>query len=125
MGKFSKRAKRVLIGFAPAMLLVAMSASAAEPIDAVSPTLREAMQRDLGLSKAQLGQYLRVERLAELQQASLAAAQGSNFAGSWIERQANGNYKLVVATTAASLPKASGDVAYRSARPSFAELHSS
>ncbi|MGH8173005.1 MAG: S1 family peptidase [Rhodanobacteraceae bacterium] len=125
MGNFFKRAKHGLIGFVPAILLVAMSVSAAEPIDEVSPTLREAMQRDLGLSREQLSQYLRVERLAELQQERLAAAQGPNFAGSWIERQANGTFKLVVATTAANPPRGNGDVEYRAARYDIAELNDS
>jgi streptogrisin C len=122
---FLEHAKRGLTGLAPAILLVAMTASAAEPIDDVSPTLREAMQRDLGLSRAQLSQYLRVEHLAELQQERLAAAQGRNFAGSWIERQANGTFKLVVATTAANPPKGNGDVEYRGARYGMAELNAS
>jgi len=122
---FFKRTKRGLIRLAPATLLVAMAASAAEPIDDVSPTLREAMQNDLGLTQAQLAQYLRVERLAELQQGNLAAAQGRNFAGSWIERQANGTFKLVVATTAVKPPRGNADVEYRSARYGFAELNNS
>lgn len=125
MGKFFNRGTRRLIGLAPATLLVAMAASAAEPIDDVSTTLREAMQRDLGLDRAQLAQYLKVERLAEVQQESLAKGQDRHFAGSWIERQANGTFKLIVATTAKSIPKGSGDVEYRRARYSFAELNGS
>jgi hypothetical protein len=126
MGNFFKRTKRGLIRLAPAAaLLVAMTASAAGPFDDMSPTLREAMQRDLGLTPAQLSQYLRIERLAELQQGQLAAAQGRNFAGSWIERQANGSFKLVVATTAANPPRGGADVEYRNARFSFAELQAS
>jgi hypothetical protein len=109
---------------APATLLIAMTASAAGASD-VSPTLRAAMQRDLGLSSAQLSQYLRIERLAELQQARLAKAQGRHFAGSWIERQANGNFKLVVATTAVRTPKGNADVEFRSARHTFADLNAS
>ncbi len=93
---FFQWAKRGLIKLAPATLLVAMAASAAEPIDEMSSTLRNAMQRDLGLTTAQLAQYLRVERVAELQQERLAAEQGRHFAGSWIERQADGSFKLVV-----------------------------
>ena len=77
MGNFFKRARRGLIVLAPATLLVAMAASAAGPPDDVSPTLRDAMQRDLGLTSAQFSQYLSVERLAELQQEQLAAADES------------------------------------------------
>lgn len=125
MGNFFKRARRGLIVLAPATLLVAMAASAAGPPDDVSPTLRDAMQRDLGLTSAQFSQYLSVERLAELQQEQLAAAEGSNFAGSWIERQANGTFKLVVATTAVGPSRGSADVEYRGARYTFADLNDS
>src|SRR4030095_3564639 len=100
MRKFVSRAKFGLLVVSPLALIVAMAASAAgAPTDHVSPTLRSAMQRDLGLTSAQLSQYLKIERLAELQQKQLAAAQGRNFAGSWIERGADGTFKLVVATT--------------------------
>src|SRR5688572_21094810 len=125
MRKFASWAKRGLIVLAPLPLVFAMAASAAGPADNMSPTLRAAMQRDLGLSSAQLSQYLRIERLATLQQSQLAKAQGRNFAGSWIERQANGTFKLVVATTAVRTPRGNSDIAFRSARHSFADLNAS
>jgi streptogrisin C len=126
MRKFVSRAKRGLLVISPLALIVAMAASAAgAPRDNVSPTLRAAMQRDLGLTSAQLSQYLKIERLAELQQKQLAAAQGRNFAGSWIERQANGTFKLVVATTRLAPPKGSADVEFRTMRHTFADLDSS
>jgi streptogrisin C len=125
MRKFLSRARRGLVVLAPATLLVAMAASAAAPADNVSPTLRAAMQRDLGLTSAQLSQYLRVERVAELQQKPLAAAEGRNFGGSWIERQANGTFKFVVATTRVAPQKGNGDIEYRSVRHSFADLNAS
>lgn len=124
MRKFASWAKRGLFVLAPLPLVVAMAVSAA-PADGVSPTLRAAMQRDLGLTSAQLSQYLKIERLASLQEKQLAAAQGRNFAGSWIERQANGTFKLVVATTAVRTPKGNADVEYRSARHTFADLSAS
>jgi streptogrisin C len=102
-----------------------MVAAAAGPSDNVSPVLRAAMQRDLGLTSAQLSQYLRIERLATLQQNQLAAAQGRNYAGSWIERQADGTFKLVVATTRIGPQKAPAGVEYRTARNTFADLKAS
>ena len=57
------------------------------------------MQRDLGMTRAQLSQYLQAERLAVQQERQLAKAQGERFAGSWLERKANGDYRVVVATT--------------------------
>src|SRR5690349_10352322 len=65
MSKLADWAKRGLIAISP--LFVAMAASAAGPSD-VSPALRESMQRDLGLSSAQVSQYLRIEHLANVQE---------------------------------------------------------
>jgi streptogrisin C len=126
MRKFVSRAKRGLLIVSPLALIIAMAASAAgAPRDGVSPTLRAAMQRDLGLTSAQLSQYLKIERVAELQQKQLAAAQGRNFAGSWIERQADGSFKLVVATTRIGPQQGPAGVEFRTMRYNFADLNSS
>lgn len=125
MRKFASWAKRGLLVLAPLSLIVAMTASAVGPADNMSPTLRAAMQRDLGLTSAQLSQYLKIERLAELQSKQLATAQGRRFAGSWIERQADGTFKLVVATTSGFPQKGSADVEFRTARHTFADLAAS
>jgi streptogrisin C len=121
MRKFASWAKRGLLVLSPLPFLVAMAASAAEPSD----TLRAAMQRDLGLTKAQLSQYFRIERLASQQEKPLARAQGRHYAGSWIERTANGNYQLVVATTAIRPQKAAAGIEIRNARHSLSELDAS
>ena len=76
-------------------LAAAGSAAAAD----ADPALKAAMQRDLGLSDQQLGQYVRTERLAVQQMKTLEQAQGRHFAGSWIERGSDGQFRLVVATT--------------------------
>jgi hypothetical protein len=126
MRKFASRAKRGLLVLSPIALAVAMVAAAAPASDnGVAPVVRAAMQRDLGLSSAQLSQYLKVERLAALQEKQLAKAQGRNFAGSWIERGANGQFKLVVATTSIRPQKSPAGVEIRSARHSLAELDAS
>jgi streptogrisin C len=103
-------------------LAIAMSASAA---DRVSPVLRAAMQRDLGMSSAQLNQYFRIEALANAQQGKLAAAQGRNFGGSWIEQGADGNHKLVIATTGIGPRTAPAGVEYRHVRNTLADLSAS
>src|SRR3546814_12795822 len=77
----------------------AMASTTAMAADGVSPALQAAMQRDLGLSGPQLAQYLKTERLAARQAAGLEQQQGRHFAGSWIERKANGDFNLVVAST--------------------------
>jgi streptogrisin C len=111
--------------FAPLALGIAMIAASTSALaaDNVSPVLRAAMQRDLGLTSAQLSQYLKIERLAGLQQKSLEKQQGSHFAGSWIERQANGDFKFVVATTSVGAQKAPTGVEIRNARHSLSELN--
>ena len=125
MRKSSSWAKRGLLSLSTFPLAFAMAASAAGPADQMSPTLRAAMQRDLGLTSAQLAQYLKTERLAELYQRKLAAAQGRSFAGSWIERDANGAYKLVVATTSAFPQRAPAGVEFRVMRNPIAALNAS
>jgi streptogrisin C len=125
MRKFASWAKRGLLVLAPLPLVFAMTATAVGPADNMSPTLRAAMQRDLGLTSAQLSQYLKIERLAELQSKQLATGQGRKFAGSWIERQADDSFKLVVATTSSFPQKGPAGVEFRTARHSFADLAAS
>ena len=124
MRKFAVWAKRGLYLLSPLPLIAAMSATAAEP-DALPSSVRAAMQRDLGLDTNQLAQYLKIERLAHAQEKQLAAAQGRNFAGSWIERTANGNFRVVVATTSLRPQKGPADVEIRNARHSLAQLDAS
>lgn len=125
MRKFASWAKRGLFVLAPLPLVFAITASAVGPADNMSPTLRAAMQRDLGLTSAQLAQYLKIERLAELQSKQLATAQGRQFAGSWIERQTDGTFKLVVATTSGFPQKGPAGVEFRTARNPIADLAAS
>jgi streptogrisin C len=125
MRNFAPWAKRGLYVLSPLPLFVAMAASAAGPADQVSPAVRAAMQRDLGLTSAQLAQYLNVEHLAMQQEKQLAKAQGAQFAGSWIERKPNGSYQLVVGTTSIRPQATSAGIEYRSVRHSLAELNAS
>ena len=125
MRKFASLAKRGLFVLSPLTLAAAMAASAAAPSDNLSTAVRAAMQRDLGLTSAQLSQYLKIERLAAQQEKQLAKAQGRNFAGSWIERQPNGNFQLVVASTSARPQTGPAGVAVRNARHSLVELDAS
>jgi streptogrisin C len=118
------RAARGLLVSLPLSLLLAMGAAAAGPADDVPPAVRQALQRDLGLTPAQVSQYLKIERLAAKQEQQLAATQGRHFAGSWIERQENGNHKLVVASTRGA-QKAPVDVEIRGARHTLAALEAS
>ena len=106
----------------PALLAFSIAAAAA-PGDNLSPTLRATMQRDLGMNAAQLSQYLQVERLAAGQSGTLAKAMGDHFAGSWIERSANGDHQFVVATTGAQPKAMPAGVVVRNVRHSLAKLN--
>ena len=125
MRKLASWAKCGLYLLSPLSLAVAMTASAAGPSDTLPSSVRAAMQRDLGLTSPQLAQYLKIERLAQQQEKQLATAQGRNFAGSWIERKADGSYQVVVATTSLRPQKGGADVEIRNARRSLAELDAS
>jgi streptogrisin C len=127
MRKFVSRAKRGLLVLSPIAVAVAMVAAAApsSSTNTVAPALRAAMQRDLGLTSAQLSQYLKIERLTAMQEKNLAKAQGRQFAGSWIERTANGNFQLVVATTSIRPQKGPAGVEIRNARNTLASLNAS
>lgn len=108
-----------------AAMALAMASTSAMAADAVSPALKAALQRDLGLSGTQLAQYLKIERLAAQQERQLANAQGRNYAGSWIEREAGGDYRLVIATTSLRPQQAPAGAEIRQARHSLDTLNAS
>jgi streptogrisin C len=122
MHKFASWAKRGLFVLSPLSLAVAMAASAA-PSGQLAAPIRAAMQRDLGMTTAQLAQYLKTEQLAATQEQRLARMQGRKFAGSWIERKADGSFQLVVGTTAIGPQKGPAGVQIRNLRHSLAELN--
>ena len=102
-------------------LALATAAGSAMAGDA-HPALKAAMQRDLGLSEQQLGQYLKAERLAVQQTQALEQSQGRHFAGSWIERGADGEYRVVVASTSIAAQRAPAGVDVRNVRHSALTL---
>lgn len=76
-----------------------LSAGAAVAADDFDPQLKFAMQRDLGIFPHQIAQYLQTERLATAGEAAAQRQLGAHFAGSWIERKADGSFRYVVAST--------------------------
>jgi alpha-lytic endopeptidase len=91
--------RNTLISLALATAVIG-TANAADPDVRINAKMAAAMQRDLGISAKQLPGYFRAER-ESLANDRLAQRQfGANFAGSWLERDANGEFKSVVATTA-------------------------
>jgi len=127
MHKFVSRAQCGLLVFSPIAMAIAMAASAAPSSSdtGMAPVIRSAMQHDLGLTSAQLTQYLKIEHLQAQQEKQLAQAEGRNFAGSWIERKPNGSFQLVVGTTSILPRKGPAGVEIRSMRHSLAELDAS
>ncbi|WP_167285141.1 S1 family peptidase [Marilutibacter alkalisoli] len=91
--------------------------------DDLSPALKAAMQRDLGLSGTQLAQYIKAERLATQQEKLMQRQLGRNFAGAWLERKADGSFGFVVATTSIAGVKSTAGIETRQARHSLAALN--
>jgi hypothetical protein len=112
--------------FAPISLaLTAVFAAGSAFAADIDPALESAMQRDLGLSGTQLAQYLRTERLAAQQEKALERQMGRNYAGSWIERQADNSFKFVVAKTNAKSQAMPAGVEARQARHNLSKLNDS
>ncbi len=65
----------------------------------LSPEYLAAMERDLGISAAEIPQHMQAEKFA-VDVESMAIKQfGESYAGSWMEHLGHGQYKYVVATT--------------------------
>lgn len=106
---------------APLALAIAAFAGSATAAD-VSPALKAAMKRDMGVTDQQLGQYIKTQRLAEQQARALQAAQGRDFAGLWIERKGN-SFQVVSATAKVAPQKGPAGVEVRNVRHSLATLN--
>lgn len=105
--------------------LAAMSSGAAMAVEDADPGLKFAMQRDLGIFPGQLAQYLQTEKLARTQAAAIEREFGAQFAGSWIERKADGSFQVVAATSGARKSTTLGGVEVRNVRYSLKQLQSS
>jgi hypothetical protein len=80
-------------------LLTTPAFASDDPAPAVSAAMRQALQRDLGLTASELPRYLDTERLATRRQGEARRALGASYAGSWLERDASGEFRFVIATT--------------------------
>ncbi len=105
-------------------MLATPAFAADDPSLSVSAAMRQALQRDLGLSAGAIPRYLDTERNAARRQAEAKRTLGTSYAGSWLERDATGEFRLVIATTQQSRSAAAralgGDV--RVVRHSLAAL---
>lgn len=102
--------------------LAAMSCGAALAAEEASPELKFALQRDLGIFPGQLPQYLQTEKLARTQAAAIEREFGAQFAGSWIERKADGSFQVVAATSGARKSTTLAGVEVRNVRYSLRQL---
>lgn len=89
--------RRMLSLSIAAVACAAASSGVAFAADSVNPGVSFAMQRDLGIMPGQIAQYTQVANLAHTQDAVAQRQLGASYAGSWIERNADGTFKYVVA----------------------------
>ena len=116
---------------AASVLLAALSSTAfaapGDRTDAIAPEMRKAMKRDLGMDSAQIPRYIDTERQAVRKQEDARRLLGNAYAGSWLERDSTGEFRLVVGTTnsafAAKAPTLGAEV--RRVRHSLAQLETS
>lgn len=65
----------------------------------LTKAVAHAMRRDLKMNDAQLARHFNAERIAFSSEAMIARRLGASYAGSWLERGADGEYRFVAATT--------------------------
>lgn len=111
--------------FSVAVAVATLSSGAAMAADDVSPGLKFAMQRDLGIFPGQLPQYLQTEKLASTQGAAIERELGANFAGTWIDRKPDGSFAFVAATSGARKSTTLAGVELRTVRHSLKQLQQS
>lgn len=87
------------LALAMSALFASSAFAAVDPDPSVSATMQQALQRDLGLTTAELPRYLDTERSSIRKQTEAKRALGASYAGSWLERDASGAFSMVIATT--------------------------
>lgn len=99
----SGRLRASILSFAICATVAAPAAMAASGDDArqVPDHLRFAMQRDLGIMPGQIPQYLAAQRRAPDVERQARATLGDGYAGTWLERNARGEFEPVVAVAGA------------------------
>ncbi len=98
--KFSASPLSLMIVTAMAATLPAHANAAANTATpSTSPAMQQALKRDLGFSPGQITRYIETEHSAMRKQGEAQRTLGARYAGAWMERDAAGEFKLVVATT--------------------------
>lgn len=112
------------LGLCVLSLAVSGAVLAAQPADPLNPAMKAALKRDVGVDENRLRAFQAVERLAMNQADAVERQLGADFAGSWIERDASGEYRYVVGSAGAGKASAPG-VQTRRVAHSLAKLRAS
>jgi streptogrisin C len=102
----------------------AASTGAAEHGPKIDSRIAAAMERDLGITAEQLPRYFLAQEQSRAKAALAERELGANFAGAWLERGADGEFRTVVATTSAAKAARVSGVEVRQFRRSVRELDS-
>lgn len=117
------RARRTAIALSLTAAVFAIgNAGAVERESVLSKGVAHAMKRDLGMNDAQLAQYFNAERTAYVNEARVAKQLGERYAGSWLERGKDGNYRYVAATTGAAKAASGSGIEVRQHRYTLRQL---
>jgi len=121
--QLSPRRTAIALSLAAAVFAVgtANAGNAERPV--LSQAVADAMKRDLGMNDQQLAQYFVAERTAFANEARIANQLGHQYAGSWLERGADGNFRFVAGTTGAAKAASADGIEVRSQRYSLRELN--
>lgn len=117
-----RNSRRTVIALSLAAAVFAIGSASAADRPVLSKVVADSMKRDLRLNDAQLAQYFTAERTAFLNEARLARQLGDRYAGGWLERGSDGNYRYVVASTGAVRGAKIAGVDVRQARYSLRQL---
>ena len=119
------RRTAIALSLATAVFVIGSAAAADRPElgkPVLSKTVADAMKRDLGMNDQQMVRYFNAERTAFVNEARVARQLGDRYAGSWLERGADGNFSYVAATTGSAKAGNVAGVALRQHRYSMRQL---
>jgi S1-C subfamily serine protease len=104
--RFNRQSHSALAIALSAAVFASFSANAAPPQapstsanQSIDKALLAAMRRDLGLDTEQATRYLGAERSAMARTPAVMKRLGDRYAGSWLEADKKGDFRMVVATT--------------------------
>jgi hypothetical protein len=117
------RRTAIALSLAAAVFAVGTASAGERERPVLSKVVADAMKRDLRMSDRQLAQYFAAERTAYVNEARIAKQLGHQYAGSWLERDAEGNYRFVAGSTGSAKAANVGGIEVRPQRYSLRELN--